>query len=134
MKPQSSLAQTLPDSVLEPLLVAWKKGIEDFNESRYWHAHEDWEQDWVRLPSPYKPHIQSLIMGCAVLIHLENGRLGPASAVGRRCLEIWDLGEGTYRPQILIAGFKELIQDFMIGSAASVILERAKSLHAELLT
>ena len=63
--------------------VDWKRGIDEFNLGRYWEAHHHWERGWKDLPDPIKLHIQALIQACAVFLHLQNGRLGPAQALCR---------------------------------------------------
>ncbi len=60
------------------LLVAWEQGVHDFNEGRFWEAHEAWERGWKDLPQAERTYVQGLIQ-IAAAFHLEDlGRLDPA--------------------------------------------------------
>jgi hypothetical protein len=47
----------------------FKRGIRLFNEGRFWHAHEAWEQVWRRHPEDGRLFIQGLIQ-MAAAFHL----------------------------------------------------------------
>jgi hypothetical protein len=62
---------------------AWSRGVHEFNLGRYWHAHEEWETGWTRLPAVIKLHVQSMIQ-IAASLHLRGlGRDIPAEALSR---------------------------------------------------
>ncbi len=72
------------------LRKAWKKGVDQFNQQRYWHAHEAWEEGWKTLdPGPLKLHVQALIQaaGSFYLLHEKSGRERGARALARAALE-----------------------------------------------
>jgi hypothetical protein len=60
------------------LLRAWKEGVEEFNQGRFWHAHECWERGWKGLPEPERTWVQACIQVAGVLHLLEKGRIEPA--------------------------------------------------------
>ena len=62
-------------------------GIAEFNNSRYWHAHEDWEELWKSLKSrnvdlDYILGIQGLIQTTALMFQYERMKK-------RGCLSMW---------------------------------------------
>ena len=61
------------------LVKAWEQGVEDFNQGRYWHAHESWEKGWTQLQTPEKEYVQGLIQACgAFYLFIEKKRFRPA--------------------------------------------------------
>jgi hypothetical protein len=61
--------------------------VREFNQGRYWHAHECWEQGWIGRAEPEKTYIQALIQVAAVFHLLAQGRSRPALALCARALE-----------------------------------------------
>ena len=59
-----------------PALVA--EGARLFNEARYWHAHEAWEEGWHALRAAERPRtaafLQGLILATAALENLRRGK------------------------------------------------------------
>jgi len=58
----------------------FENGRNLFNEGKYWHAHESWEDLWNMLkkreaPQPEILLIQGLIQTAALLFHYEKGNL-----------------------------------------------------------
>jgi hypothetical protein len=58
----------------------FENGRSLFNEGKYWHAHESWEDLWNMLkkreaPQPEILLIQGLIQTAALLFHYEKGNL-----------------------------------------------------------
>lgn len=70
------------------LISSWNQGIREFNEGRFWHAHEEWERGWKTLPEPEKTYLQALIQasGSFYLI-LEKQRISAALSLARSSLE-----------------------------------------------
>lgn len=124
-------------------LKAWNDGIECFNQGRWWHAHEGWEKDWTRLPSTHKDHLQALIMGCGVLIHLAGDRRDPARRLCLRALELFAAsGAHVLRlapPYVAVPGFEEFLKDIRAGFETGdlqpeAVLKNAVKLKAHLET
>lgn len=53
-----------------PLLV---EGIALFNEAKFWHAHEAWEQIWLVAAGEEKLFLQGLIQLAAAYHHVQRG-------------------------------------------------------------
>jgi uncharacterized protein len=49
------------------------KGIELFNASQFWHAHEEWELVWKSETGESRRFIQGLIQTAAALVHWQRG-------------------------------------------------------------
>ncbi|KAB8143799.1 DUF309 domain-containing protein [Chloroflexia bacterium SDU3-3] len=56
-----------------PIGDAHHQGIALFNQQRYWHAHEAWEQCWLGAPEPQATFYQGLIQAAAALVHWQRG-------------------------------------------------------------
>jgi hypothetical protein len=120
-------------------LKYWQEGIDHFNDRRFWHAHESWEQGWLKLPELEKLHVQSLIQLCGVFDLVKRGRPSAALSLVRLALEklekIRKLGGvvGTY-PRIEVSELESTLLG--LASIQEVDLPRAVSqisLKAELL-
>ena len=111
---------------------SWKAGIEEFNQGRYWHAHEGWEKGWTQLPAPFKEHIQALIMACGMFVHLEKSRPGPAYALCKRSLELFRDSRDIvhHRPRIEVPGLEELLRSADPNKSGEELLLRVKKLKA----
>lgn len=66
---------------------AWQQGVAEFNQRRYWHAHEHWEIGWTKLPDPMKTYVQALIQVAGAFHLFEKGRTRPAWVLCRSALE-----------------------------------------------
>jgi predicted metal-dependent hydrolase len=60
------------------LIEEWARGVSEFNEARFWEAHEAWEKNWARLPEPGKTYVQALIQVAAALHLAQKRRWDPA--------------------------------------------------------
>jgi len=54
-----------------------EEGLEEFDNGRYWHAHESWEDLWNSLKRRFAPPeevllVQGMIQTSALLLHYEN--------------------------------------------------------------
>jgi predicted metal-dependent hydrolase len=73
--------------LIELPLQFWSQGIEEFNRSRYWHAHEEWEKGWKNLPEPHRTYLQALIQACgAFYLICEKPRISAAFSLARSSL------------------------------------------------
>ena len=70
--------------IAQPLSVEeqnfFEQGRHLFNQGKYWHAHESWEDLWNMLKNRQAPKeeillIQGLIQTAALLFHYEKGNL-----------------------------------------------------------
>jgi hypothetical protein len=63
-------------------LAAWThgplaEGLRDYNDARFFEAHEAWESVWLTAPQPEKLFLQALIQTTVALHHFSrNNRLG----------------------------------------------------------
>ena len=48
-------------------------GVELFNSHRFWHAHEAWEEIWLKTTGDDKTFIQGLIQLAAAYHHVQRG-------------------------------------------------------------
>jgi predicted metal-dependent hydrolase len=48
-------------------------GVELFNAGRFWHAHEAWEEIWLRAVGDEKVFLQGLIQLAAAYHHVQRG-------------------------------------------------------------
>ena len=65
-------------------------GIRQFNDCRFWDAHESWEQLWLEAESEMHRFLQGLIQAAVALHHFERGNLKGARylyRISRRRLE-----------------------------------------------
>jgi hypothetical protein len=52
-----------------------KDGITLFNARQFWHAHEQWEQCWLKAEEPDATFYKGLIQTAAALVHWQRGNL-----------------------------------------------------------
>ncbi len=89
------------------------EGIREFNEGRYFEAHDILEDIWQGYREPDRIFLQALIHSAVGLYHLENENLkGARSQLSKACLKI-----EPYRPEywgisvdILCASLKDLLR------------------------
>lgn len=65
-------------------------GMEEFNEGRFWHAHEDWEELWKSLKSEsfeqrYIDALQGLIQTAALLFQYQRCNLRGVENMWSKC-------------------------------------------------
>jgi predicted metal-dependent hydrolase len=53
----------------------YQKGLEAFNSSHYYDAHEHWEEVWLETPHPDKKFLQGLIQVAAAFHHHSRANL-----------------------------------------------------------
>jgi uncharacterized protein len=64
-----------------------RSGIALFNDRRFWHAHEAWEEIWLTAESDTRTFLQGLIQLSAAYHHLERGTLRGAVRLFDAALE-----------------------------------------------
>ena len=51
------------------------RGVELFNEKKFWHAHEAWEEIWLKTEGDDRQFLQGLIQLAAAYHHVQRGTL-----------------------------------------------------------
>ena len=64
-----------------------RSGVALFNDRRFWHAHEAWEEIWLTAESDTRVFLQGLIQLSAAYHHLERGTLRGAVRLFDAALE-----------------------------------------------
>ncbi len=59
---------------------AIEKGVTQFNDHDFWHAHESWEEIWLTAEGDRKQFLQGLIQLAAAYHHVKRGT-SPRGAV-----------------------------------------------------
>ena len=54
-------------------MTAIGKGVNLFNDHHFWHAHEAWEEIWLRSTGDEKIFLQGLIQLAAAYHHVQRG-------------------------------------------------------------
>ena len=60
---------------------AFRRGIEQFNAGRFFDAHENWEEVWLRSPEPEKTFLQGIIQIAAAFHHYSRGNARGAQSL-----------------------------------------------------
>lgn len=63
----------MADSPADEYPVLYLRGIEQFNQRRYFDSHETWEELWVGEVGPDRSFYKGLIQAAVALHHLERG-------------------------------------------------------------
>jgi len=119
---------------------SWDRGIQDFNAHRYWHAHEAWETNWLKLPEPDRSHIKALIQFCGVCVHIEKKRWSPALRLAHRSLELFAEASAHQKllkkePELKVKGLEDVlikitVHLMMKAHDVDFLLSLAKTLKA----
>jgi len=62
------------------------RGIEQFNQSRFFEAHETWEEIWLSAAEPEKTFLQGIIQVAAAFHHYTRGNPAGAQSLLRQGL------------------------------------------------
>ena len=54
-------------------MTAIEKGVALFNDREFWHAHEAWEELWLKTTGEEKVFLQGLIQLAAAYHHVQRG-------------------------------------------------------------
>jgi predicted metal-dependent hydrolase len=54
-------------------MTAIEKGVALFNDREFWHAHEAWEEIWLKATGEEKVFLQGLIQLAAAYHHVQRG-------------------------------------------------------------
>lgn len=64
-----------------------RKGIELFNDERFWEAHEVLEEAWKMSIGEEKSIIKGLILVCAAFVHLQKGNVKSSRSTAARAFK-----------------------------------------------
>ncbi len=59
----------------------FERGIELFNEGRYFECHEVWEEAWKRSVGDEKLFVQGMIQAAVAILHAERGNFEGAASL-----------------------------------------------------
>jgi predicted metal-dependent hydrolase len=62
----------------------YMRGVELFNDGRFFECHEVWEEIWLKAEGPQRELIHALIQSAVALHHFQRGNLKGAVSVFRR--------------------------------------------------
>ena len=71
---------------MESLPEEFLRGIELFNEGKFFECHEAWEQIWLKAKGVERPFWHAMIQVAAALHHVQRGNLKGARSVGSRAI------------------------------------------------
>ncbi len=66
---------------MEELPPEYLRGIELFNEGRYFECHEVWETIWLRADGTEREFLHAMIQVAASLLHFQRGNLKGATSL-----------------------------------------------------
>jgi len=66
---------------------AFARGLRQFNARAFWHAHESWEEIWLKAGEPEKTFLQGIIQISAAFYHHQRENLAGTRTLLRRGLE-----------------------------------------------
>jgi len=95
---------------------AFERGVDLFNQSRYFEAHEAWEGIWLTAGDPAeKRFFQGLIMAAGAFLHYQKRECAGASTLLLRSIELLEsMGSGHRELRLpdFIAALRALRDDF----------------------
>jgi len=98
----------------------YQKGLEAFNSSHFYEAHEHWEEVWLKTPNPEKMFLQGLIQVTAAFHHWQrNNPLGTARLLqgALRRLEAYPASFGSISVALLCNDIREWLEALEMGAA-----------------
>lgn len=63
------------------------RGVELFNDGRFFECHEVWEIVWLKADGFDREFLHAIIQAAAALHHVQRGNLKGALSVGRRAID-----------------------------------------------
>lgn len=103
----------------------YRKGLEAFNSSRFYDAHEHWEEVWLETPNPDKMFLQGLIQVAAAFHHYSRSNLP-----GTRNLLLAGLLKLDRFPEVHggleIQELREAVREWLAAIEAGEILDTRK--------
>jgi uncharacterized protein len=103
----------------------YQKGLEAFNSTHFYDAHEHWEEVWLQTPNPDKMFLQGLIQVAAAFHHYSRANL-----LGTRNLLLAGLLKLDRFPEVHggleIEELREAVRGWLAAIEAGEILETRK--------
>ena len=62
------------------------RGIQLFNEGKFFECHEAWEIVWLKADGVEREFLHAMIQAAAALLHAQRGNLKGAQSVGARAV------------------------------------------------
>lgn len=62
------------------------RGIQLFNEGKFFECHEVWEIVWLKADGVEREFLHAMIQAAAALLHFQRGNLKGATSVGQRAI------------------------------------------------
>jgi predicted metal-dependent hydrolase len=96
----------------------YRQGLDAFNSSRFYDAHEHWEEVWLKTPNPEKMFLQGLIQVAAAFHHHSRANLlGTRNLLreGLRKLDRFPEVYGDLEIEALRVTVREWLADFEAG-------------------
>jgi predicted metal-dependent hydrolase len=117
--------------IAQDVLEAWHAGAKEFNDGKYWEAHESWEHGWKNLPEPIKSDVQAHIQACGVLVHFQKGNSDPATRLCEAALS--KLSDEKWAPRLVILGLPDFLRVFLKTPSKDLNswLTKARKLEAQ---
>ncbi len=75
----------------------FRRGLEQFNQGRFFDAHETWEEIWLASPEPERTFLQGIIQVAAAFHHYTRGNRGGTQSLLLAGLEKLDRFPKTHR-------------------------------------
>ncbi len=75
----------------------FRKGLEQFNHSHFFEAHETWEEIWLAAAEPEKTFLQGIIQAAAAFHHYTRGNPAGAGSLLQASLKKLEQFQETHR-------------------------------------
>jgi predicted metal-dependent hydrolase len=62
------------------------EGLQCYRSERFWHAHEHWEEVWLKCEEPDKAFLQALIQITAAFHHFQRNEISGMESLLRKAL------------------------------------------------
>ncbi len=102
----------------------FERGIELFNEGRFFECHEAWEEIWLRAEGAEKLFLQGMIQAAVAILHAQRGNLDGARSLYAKAGAKIDSTAETHRG-IAMDEFRDQLKQFfevaLSGGAISAL-------------
>ena len=71
---------------MEILPEEFLRGVELFNDGKFFQCHEAWETVWLQAEGTDREFLHAMIQAAAALVHAQRGNWKGAQSVGRRAI------------------------------------------------
>ena len=88
------------------------RGIEQFNQRRFFESHESWEVIWLSAPEPDKTFLQGIIQVAAAFHHYTRGNRAGAESLMLAGLEKLEKFPAGYR-RLQLEKFRAAVREWL---------------------